>query len=195
MFAFAMTVPSSLSGRQDGMTDTCIRKIAAGDQAALAELYEQTHAAVYSFALSILKNRQDAEDVVQDTYIQIWNAAGGYTSEGKPLAWIFTIARNLARMRIRAQSRTVAVAPEDWQSLFSDEPAVTPEDRLLLAALLETLSDEERQILVLHIMTGLKHREIAELLNLQLNTVLVKHSRALKKLRSVLKEANGNDGS
>ena len=190
MFAFVMTMPSSQSGRQDGVIENCIAQIAAGDRDALTLLYQQTSAAVYGFALSILKNKQDAEDVLQDTYIQIWNAAGSYTPQGKPLAWIFTITRNLALMRMRERSRTVAIAPEDWQSLFADEPAVTSEDQLVLVSLIETLSDQERQIVVLHAMTGLKHREIAELLNLRLPTVLSKYNRALKKLRNVLKEDN-----
>lgn len=190
MSAFVMNVPSSQSGRQDGVIENCIVKIAVGDQDALTLLYQQTSAAVYGFALSILKNKQDAEDVLQDTYIQIWNAAGRYTPKGKPLAWIFTITRNLGLMRLREQSRTVAMAPEDWQSLFADEPAVSYEDRLMLASLLETLSDQERQIVMLHAMTGLKHREIAEVLNLRLSTVLSKYNRALKKLCNVLKEAN-----
>lgn len=190
MLAFVMTVPPSRSERQDGMIENYIVKIAAGDQETLTLLYQQTSAAVYGFALSILKNKQDAEDVLQDTYIQIWHAAGGYMPKGRPLAWIFTITRNLALMRIREQFRTVTIEPESWQSLFADEPAVTSEDQLVLASLMETLSDQERQIVVLHAMTGLKHREIAELLNLRLSTVLSKYNRAMKKLRNVLKEDN-----
>lgn len=190
MSAFIMTVPSSRSGRQDDIIEDCIARIAAGDQNALTLLYKETNAAVYGFALSILKNRQDAEDVLQDTYIKIWNAAASYAPHGKPLAWIFTIARNLSLMRIREQSRTVAVSPENWQSLFAVEPEVDHEDRLILSSLLETLSDQERQIVILHAMTGMKHREIAELLHLRLPTVLSRYNRALKKLGNVLKEAN-----
>lgn len=190
MFVFTTTAQSSQSGRQERALEHCLARIAAGDPAALTLLYQQTNAAIYGFSLSILKKRQDAEDVLQDTYIRIWNAAGSYTPSGKPLAWMFTITRNLARMHLRTQARTVAVAPEDWQRLFADEPAVTHEDRVMLAALLETLTDEERQIVVLHTMTGLKHREIAQLLNLRLPTVLSKYNRALKKLRNALKEAN-----
>lgn len=188
MLAFAMTVSPGRSGRQDDMLETYLSDLARGSKDALAGLYEQTHAAVYGFALSIVKNRDDAEDVLQDTYLQIWNAAGSYTPQGKPLAWIFTIVRNLALMRLREQSRTVAVAPEDWQSLFADEPAVDHEDRLMLVSLLGSLSDEERQIVMLHTMTGLKHREIGELLGLRLPTVLSKYNRALKKLRIALEE-------
>ena len=190
MLAFVMTEPSSRSGRQDGIIENCIAKIAAGDRDALTLLYRQTGAAVYGFSLSVLKNKQDAEDVLQDTYIRIWSSAGSYTPKGKPLAWIFTITRNLALMRIRERSHTVAVEPESWQSLFSDEPAVNCEDQLILASMFETLSDQERQIVMLHAMTGLKHREIAELLGLRMPTVLSKYNRALKKLRNVQKEAN-----
>lgn len=190
MLTFVTTMPPSRSGRQDGITENCIAEIAGGARDALARLYETTHAAVYGFALSILKNRQDAEDVLQETYIQIWNAAGSYTPRGKPLSWIFTIARNLALMRIRERTRTVALAPEDWQAMFAGEPAVDRTDRLVLTALLEALSDEERQIVMLHAVTGLRHREIADLLGLKLSTVLNKYSRALKKLHSALKEAD-----
>lgn len=184
MLTFTMAMPPSQSGRQDDITEAYIKKIAGGDKEALALLYEQTHAAVYGFALSILKNRQDAEDVEQDTYLQLWKAAGSYTPAGKPLAWIFTITRNLARMRLREQSRTITIPTEDWQSMFADEPALDYEDRLVLEALLNVLSDEERQIVMLYTVAGLKHREIAELLNLRLSTVLSKYARALKKLRN-----------
>lgn len=190
MLALIMAVPPDLSGRQDGITERYLAQIAAGDKKALASLYEQTHAAVYGFALSILKQTQDAEDVVHDTYLRIWQSAGSYTPAGKPLAWIFTITRNLARMRQREQSRTVTVSPEEWQTLFADVPAVSREDRVTLTALLGTLSDEERQIVMLHTVTGLKHREIAQLLQLKLPTVLSKYNRALKKLHTALKEAD-----
>ena len=195
MFAFVMTGPSSRSGRQDGVIENCIEKIAAGDREALTPLYRQTSATVYGFALSILKNRQDAEDVLQDTYLRIWNAAGSYTPGGKPLAWILTITRNLALMRMRERSRTVEMAPDVWQSFLAEEAAGNQEDRLMLASLLEMLSDQERQIVMLHAMTGWKHREIAELLHLPLPTVLSKYNRVLKKIRDVWKEANEYDGS
>lgn len=189
MLALVMAMSPGQSGRQDDIIENYIEKIAEGSKAALSLLYEQTHSAVYGFALSILKNRQDAEDVEHDTYIQVWRAVSRYVPEGKPLAWIFTITRNLALMRLRERKRVVAVSPEDWQSMFADETAADQENRQILELLLETLSDEERQIVVLHAMTGLKHREIAELLQLGLPTVLSKYNRALKKLRKAWKEA------
>ena len=75
-----------------------------------------------------------------------------------------------------------------WQDRLADSPAVTHEDRLMLQAMLSALGDEERQIVTLHALTGLRHREIAALLGLPLPTVLSKYSRALKKLQQAWKE-------
>ena len=75
--------------------DALILRIARGDTAALETLYRQTSASIYGFALSILRDPTAAEDVMQDTYLTVWTKAGSYVPQGKPLAWVFTIARNL----------------------------------------------------------------------------------------------------
>ena len=170
--------------------DNCIARIAGGDQAALAQLYEQTRAAVYGFALSILKVPHDAEDVLHDAYPQVWHAAGSYQSQGKPMAWLLTIVRNLSMDLLRRRSRAELVSWDEYQDQLAERPAVTPEERILLSSLLSALSDEERQVVTLHALSGLKHREIASLLGLPLPTVLSKYSRALKKLKLFWKEAN-----
>lgn len=186
---FFMTVASPAP--QDGAAlDGCIARIAQGEQDALSELYDQVRPAIYGFALSILKNAHDAEDVLQDAFLQVWQAAGGYRSHGKAMAWLMTITRNLSYDRLRQRSRSTPLEDEDWLEQLADRPAVTHEDRLTLAALLESLADEERQIVTLHALTGLKHREIAALLELPLATVLSKYARALKKLQQAWKEAN-----
>lgn len=184
----AMTFPAPSYERED--LDRWLANIGSGKTDGLAGLYRATHAAVYGFALSIVKNTQDAEDVLQDTYLQIWQSAVSYRSQGKPMAWILTITRNLALSILRESGRTVNLSPEDWQAQFAEKPAMTGEDRATMDALLSALSDQERQIVVLHALTGLKHREIAALLELPLSTVLSKYNRALKKLRTSLKEAD-----
>ena len=133
---------------------------------------------------------RDAEDILHDAYLQVWNAAGGYRRQGKPMAWVLTITRNLAISRLREHGRTEPLVQEDWQDRLADNPAVTHEDRMMLEAVLSALSDEERQIVTLHALTGLRHREIAALLGLPLPTVLSKYSRALKKLQLAWKEAD-----
>ncbi len=175
--------PHAVSGTLD---DACIQAIAQGDKDALRALYEQTKGAVYGFALSIVKHPQDAEDILQDTFIQVYSAAHMYRPMGKPMAWILTIARNLARMRLREQSRRAAVAWEDCELFFSETSSVTTEDVLILRAGLSALRDEEFQIITLHAVIGWKHREIAQFLNMPLSTVLSKYNRAIQKLRAQL---------
>ena len=152
----------------DAALEDCIARIAGGDKDALADLYSRTRPAVYGFALSIVKNAHDAEDILHDACLQVWNAAGGSRGQGKPMAWVLTITRNLAISRLREHGRTEPLVQEDWQDRLADNPAVTHEDRMMLEAVLSALSDEERQIVTLHALTGLRHREIAALLGLPL---------------------------
>ena len=86
MFLFTIPIEPVSSKKQVAICD-----IAGGNRESLAELYEQTQSAVYGYALSICKSPHNAEDVLQDVFVQIWNAAGQYESEGKPMAWIFTM--------------------------------------------------------------------------------------------------------
>ena len=166
--------------------DEYILNMAAGDSSALAALYEETSPAVYGFALSILKNRQDAEDVLQECFISAYGGAGGYSSHGKPMAWLLTIARNLCMQKLRERKRTSDIPEEDWERYLESLERVTPEDKIVLEQCMKLLTDEERQIVVLHAVGGFKHREIAELTELPLPTVLSKYSRAIKKLRKHL---------
>ena len=189
---FCMTVAEP-DPDADAALEDCITRIAGGDKDALADLYSRTRPAVYGFALSIIKNAHDAEDILHDAYLQVWNAAGGYRRQGKPMAWVLTITRNLAISRLREHGRTEPLVQEDWQDRLADrliDGNVVIEDRMMLEAVLSALSDEERQIVTLHALTGLRHREIAALLGLPLPTVLSKYSRALKKLQLAWKEAD-----
>lgn len=160
--------------------------LAAGDQEALGQLYRRTRTAVYGLALSILRHGHDAEDVTQDTFVRAWEKAEQYRPQGTPMAWLLAIARNLALMKLRERARTQDLPPEDLESFAIDSHDVTTEDRTVLAAALSTLSDQERQIIMLHVTAGLKHREIAQLLELPLSTVLSKYRRALSKLKQKL---------
>ena len=103
------------------------------------------------------------------------------------MAWILTIARNLALTKLRRDGRHVELDEAQWEAIPADAPNVAPEDRCLLQTALAALSDEERQVVLLHALTGLKHQEIAALLEMPLATVLSKYHRALKKLRAFMK--------
>ena len=167
-----------------------LEQIAQGDLAAMSSLYTATSAAVYGFSLSILKDVEDAKDVLQDTYLRIHGAAAGYRPRGKPMAWILTIAKNLARMKLREGGRRVWLNDDQWERTFGENPHATTEDRMLLTSAMQLLADMERQIVMLHAVAGLKHREIAELLQTPLSTVLSKYHRAIQKLRRGMRDEN-----
>lgn len=159
--------------------------VGQGDMAAFESLYRSTERAVYALALSILKNPHDAQDVVQETYLKVRAAAHLYVPQGKPLAWLFTITKNLCRDLVRASGKTQA-APEGAEDDLRFSYVCDPTDRLVLEAALKTLGEEERQVVLLHAVSGLKHREIAKDLDLPLSTVLSRYSRSLKKMQRYL---------
>ena len=160
--------------------------IAGGEREALAELYQRTRAAVYGLALSYLKNAHDAQDLTQDVYVQVWDRAEQYQLTGSPMGWLLAVCRNLCLMRLRREERHAALSEEEWDAIPARECGLDADERALLQGALASLADEERRIVLLHAVTGLRHREIAALLELPLPTVLSKYHRALKKMRSFL---------
>ena len=168
-----------------------LKRVGMGDADAFRQLYHNTDRTVYSFILSIIKNPQDAEEVMQETYLKIWTSAASYQSQGKPLAWIFTIARNLCYMRFRDQKRQADMGLDDLTGEELGELCIPLEnltDAMVLKSALEILREDERQIVLLHASAGLKHREIAAELGMPLATVLSKYNRTIKKLKQYLRE-------
>ena len=194
MLLFTLSEPTQTAYDTNSHLEIILRRLAQGDKDALAELYNETQAAVYGFSLSITKNPADSEDVLQETYLKIWANADKYKAKGTPMAWILTITKNLSLMKIREKKRHQDLEPEEWDMEFHiPDTAGTTEDRHLLEAALNLLTFEEREIILLHAVAGLKHREIAELLDMALATVLSKYHRALKKLRRYIEGVEAND--
>lgn len=188
LFFSALAIENEIrsSRKVPHISDELIERIAQGDQEAFHKLYEETSSLVFGYALSILKDKHKAEDVMQDTYIKVYSNAGSYTGKGKPMAWILTITRNLALMNFR-QKQHENIDDDQYQSIY-DMPHIHSENKMLVDHLLSRLSDEEREIVMLHAMSELKHREIAALTGLPLSTVLSKYNRAIAKLREFIKE-------
>ena len=171
---------------QHNELDDLIYAIGEGSTDALASLYQETSASVYAYALSVLKNSHDAEDVLHDCYLSIWSAASSYRSSGKPMAWILTVAKNLSLKILRQRNRIESLPEEDWKDCLEFATEMTADDKVVLQQCMRVLSDDERQIVVLHAVSGFKHREIAELMDLALPTVLSKYHRAIKKMKAYL---------
>ena len=193
MLVLGAMAQEARAANPNGELEALISGIAAGSREDLAELYRRTRASVYGLALSYLKNGAEAEDVAQDTFVKVWAAAPSYRPQGKPMAWLLTIARNLALGRLRTAARIQDLSEAQWSAFSIESDSLTADDRTVLAAALGRLSDEERHIVVLHAVCGLKHREIAQFLGLALPTVLSKYHRSLKKLKTIWKEMTRND--
>lgn len=166
--------------------DELLARVGDGDREAFTEMYGRTRAAVYAMALSYLKNAADAEDMTQDTFVRVWQSAAGYKAKGSPMAWILTIARNLSLMELRRRTRVGEITEDEWNAIPADSPRVTAEDKIVLENALGTLSDDERRVVLLHASSGMKHREIAKLLDLPLSTVISRYNRAVRKLQKEL---------
>ena len=161
--------------------------MANGDKEGLRQFYEETARSVYSFIFSVLKDPHESEDVMQETFLAVWEHAGEYVPYGKPLAWVFTIARRLCYMRLREKKRQETLEDGEIDDTGVPQPQLeqTAERTALLQAL-DQLNETERQIVLLYAAAGMKHREIAQVLNMPQATELSKYSRSVKKLQKML---------
>ena len=162
--------------------DKYLDRIKNGEEDALRELYELIKNNIYSFALSILRNHDDAIDTLQETFINIYRNIDKYESKSKPLAWIYTITKNVAYSKIRSNKKTINIEEIEFVTHHNYD------DKLLIETILKALSEEERKIVILHVVNGFKFHEIARILDLKLSTTLSKYNRAMKKLKLLLKK-------
>ena len=176
------------SKERDSQIDNLLSLMAQGNSSAVGKLYTLIKTDVYAFALSKTANIADAEDLTQNTFVQVYKNAKLYKSQSKPMAWIFTIELNLIRRHFQLKKRLTPFEEMDSELI---EPSNT-EDKVikseLVRTLLSILNEDEREVVVLHLISGFKHREISKLLNKPLSTVLSKYNRAIKKLQSSVKE-------
>lgn len=186
LFTLTAVTAQRIHDAPSDVLNSLIADVAAGNIDSLGEIYSLTRSSVYGYALSIVKNHSDAEDVTHDAYVAIATSALSYTPSDKPMAWILTIAKNLALMTLRR--RRERELDEVEVAAIPDTLDILPADKMVLRECIERLSDDEREIVMLHAVTGYKHREIAEFLDMPLATVLSKYSRAIKKLRAALTE-------
>lgn len=171
---------------RDGRIEAAIARLALGDMTGLEMLYGEIRTDVYAYALSKLADPTLAEDVAHDTFVQIYKYASHYRAEGKPLAWIFTIELNMIRRYFRTKNRSVSL--EDvLEPRVEEDFTLRVINRELLREMLARLSEEEREVITLHAVSGLKHREIAALLDQPLSTVLSRYNRAIKKINAIEK--------
>jgi len=171
-----------------------IERVAAGDQSALATLYDSTNRLIYSLVLRVLSDMSSAEEALIDVYTQVWRQAASYdANRGAPLAWMATVARSRAIDRLRSgwqdQRRKESLdvlgdAPANAPS--PEESAAASERQKLVREALNVLTPEQRQVIELAYYSGLSHSEIAEKLGQPLGTVKTRTRLGMMKLREAL---------
>ena len=172
-----------------------LRAVSRGDEQALALIYDRYRLILFGLILRILHDRQEAEDVLQETFLQVWRRAADFdATRGRVFTWLVTIARSRALDRLRAlgsRARTteevVAHSAND-QAGDAAEEAVKSEQREIVRQALEELPEEQRRTLFLAYFEGLTQSEIAARLGDPLGTVKTRMRAGLMKLREVLRQ-------
>lgn len=145
-------------------------------------IYDEHKKNVFAMALSILRDFSLAEDVLQEVFIKLYQHRDHHEIPNVK-AWLLTVSRNMALDLYRKKKRELTGFETGYFDQLQDQ-FQDPLDRMVLAKYLELLDTEERQIVILKDISGMKHREIAKITEMPLGTVLWKYSKALKKLRN-----------
>lgn len=173
-----------------------LARITKRERAAFEQLYTRYSNILYATAMKFLKEDADAQDVVQDVFIQIWDKAKLYDpAKGKPLTWALTMTRNRSIDRIRAIQRRTRLRDDFEKETVADESAgirealsgVDASERTqILRDAVARLSPEQRKVIDLAFFGGLTQSEIAEKLGEPLGTVKARARRGLMKLKEIL---------
>ena len=174
-----------------------LARTALADQRAFADLYRLTSAHLYAVALRILRESAAAEEVLQESFISIWNHAGSYVAaKSQPFTWLTSIVRNRCLDQLRRRELdTVTIDDEDeGMTLRDDGPTplemlVSGADARAVKGCVEALEAGQKQALALAFYRGLSHSELAAHLNEPLGTVKSWVRRGLERLKSCLEAA------
>ncbi len=185
----------------DKALSQAIRGAQGGDSAAYERIVEQYAGRIFGFLLRMTGSRHDAEDLLQEVFVRLVRTLGAYKHEGRFEAWLFRIAANLARDRVRRAKR----APKQVGQGFAEdasgaevldriegpiEPAdtamVRDEENDALGEALTKLSDSERETIMLRHFSQMSFKEIAKATGVPLGTALARAHRGLAHLRKML---------
>jgi RNA polymerase sigma factor (sigma-70 family) len=181
------------AGRPTNDDRLILERVALGDEGALAELYDLHGRALFGYLFNLTRDRQLAEEVLQDTLVAVWRSAKTFRGRSSVKTWLFGVARRRTHDALRR--RKLPLAPEgEFEALRDAEPA--PEESLLAAASREELADHlgelspaHREILDLIFFHGLSYAEAAEVLGVPLGTVKSRLSGAKRALRASLEDS------
>jgi RNA polymerase sigma factor (sigma-70 family) len=172
--------------------DVLVARARAGDLDALEALYRAFETAVYTLALRILRSPEEAEDVLQETFLEVVKSIGQYRGEGHLWGWIRQIASSKALMRLR-RNRVRHTEELDEEAIAAGTGTGTVPERIDLERAFEQLSATSRAVVWLHDVEGYTHEEIAEQMGKTVSFSKSQLARAHARLRRLL-EAEGATG-
>lgn len=177
-----------------------LKAVSRGDEQALAQLYDNYRVILFGLLVRILNSREEAEDVLQEVFLQVWRRAKDFDeTRGKPFTWLVTLARSRAIDRLRslgARDRVAQASVREASEEVSDAAFDTfrSEQRALVTSALSQLPEEQKRPLVLAYFDGLTQSEIAANLGAPLGTVKTRMRAGMMKLREVLAGKNESFG-
>jgi RNA polymerase sigma-70 factor (ECF subfamily) len=184
----------------DDTENPVLERVAAGDQAAVKECLDRFGGLVWTLARRALSSPQDAEDAVQEIFLEIWQSAHRYdASRGSETVFVATITRRRLIDRLRKQGRQPYTDSIDEPGLnLSGEVGHSQEvstEATLAARALKTLKPAQQRVLELGLLRGLSHSEIAEHTGMPLGTVKTQMRRGLMKIRELMEVESLSEGS
>jgi RNA polymerase sigma-70 factor (ECF subfamily) len=182
-----------VSDRQSALK-ALLHRMGNADQNAAAALYDETSGLLYSLAVRIVTNVEDAEEVMHDVYCRAWRNATSYDeSRGSVMSWLVLMTRSAAIDLVRSKRRTSCMVPLDYAAQAKDSSerspdvqASTRETATRVQSALASLPVEQRQAVELAFFSGLTHSELADHLNVPLGTVKTRVRSGLLRLRGLL---------
>lgn len=170
-----------------------VAQVALGDRQAFRRLYDATSPKLFAIAMRILREESRAEDVLQDSFVNVWNAAASYNASlSAPMTWMVTIVRNRALDSVRRVDQKAVALDEDLEAVLeSDDPtpadlASRGQDATALERCLKRLDAGPRQAIAFAYFQGLTHSELATTLRIPIGTVKTWIRRGLEKMRRCL---------
>ena len=172
--------------------DQKMLRLQQGDETAFAEIYEETKRGLFAFILSLCRNYHTAEDMMQTTYIRLRTTISSYKAGANAFAWLYTIAKNLTLNEMAREKRETTASFDDDSAKYGSY-TIQDDGSPIFAVMNKVLSAGERQIVSLHVISGFKHREIAEMLEKPLGSVLWTYNNALAKMKKELEKENRDE--
>lgn len=169
-----------------------LKRVADGDRAAFQDVYRRTSAKLYGIALRIFPEGDEAEDVLQDAFINIWQKAGSFDpARASPITWLVALTRNRAIDRLRAKGKRVMAPLDLAEEIADDRPdaehcLIAHEADARILACIETLAKDDATLIRTAFFDGATYADIAERASTPLGTVKSRIRRALMKLKACL---------